>query len=355
MKMKETTKCPVCGAEIKTRETGAEFQGEYYCHNCLAEKTVICECCNERVLREDAIEDRVCRDCYDDHYYRCHNCDDLIYEYDVHYIGDYPYCDRCYDDCHHEFIEDYSYKPDPIFYGTGQPHYGIELEIDDGGETDNNARQIMDIVNYPKEHIYCKHDGSLNDGFEIVSHPATLDYHLNNIAWDKIMHKARQLGYYSHTARTCGLHIHINRAALGTSVEEQDNTIGRIVFFFEKFWDKILRFSRRTEYQANHWASRYGGNTENPKETLKSAKSSGLGRYTAVNLENTFTVELRIFRGTLRYKTFVATLQFVDKLCNDAIKLSDEEFQTMTWSDFVNSSKDMPELTEYLKIRNLEE
>lgn len=353
--MKETTRCSVCGAEIKIGETGAGFQGEYYCNHCLAIKTVICECCNNRILRDDAVEDRVCHDCYADHYCNCQECGELVHEDDAHYIGDDPYCDRCYDDCHHEFIEDYSYKPAPVFYGTGQPHYGIELEIDDGGEIDNNARQIMDIVNYPKEHIYCKHDGSLNDGFEIVSHPATLDYHLNNIAWDKIMHKARQLGYYSHTARTCGLHIHINRAALGTSVEEQENTIGRIVFFFEKFWDKILRFSRRTEYQANHWASRYGGNTENPKETLKSAKSSGLGRYTAVNLENTFTVELRIFRGTLRYKTFVATLQFVDKLCNDAIKLSDEEFQTMTWSEFVNSIKDMQELKEYLKIRGLEE
>ena len=91
------------------------------------------------------------------------------------------------------------------------------------------------------------------------------------------------------------------------------------------------------------------------KETLKTAKSSSYGRYMAVNLENTFTVELRIFRGTLRYKTFVATLQFTDKLCNDAINLSDEEFQTMTWSDFVKSIKDMPELTEYLKIRGLEE
>lgn len=353
--MKETTKCSVCGAEIKIGESGAEFQGEYYCNHCLAEKTVICECCNERILRDDAVEDRVCHDCYVDYYCRCQECGTLVHENDAQYIGDDPYCDSCYDDCHHEFIEDYSYKPDPIFYGTGQRHYGIELEIDDGGETDNNARQIMDIVNYPKEHIYCKHDGSLNDGFEIVSHPCTLDYHLNEFGWDKILESARKLGYYSHTARTCGLHVHISRTALGTSIEEQENTIGRIVYFFEKFWDKILRFSRRTESQANHWASRYGSNTENPKETLKSAKSSGLGRYTAVNLENTFTVELRIFRGTLRYKTFVATLQFVDKLCNDAIKLSDEEFQTMTWSDFVNSIKDMPELKEYLKIRGLEE
>ena len=85
--MKETTICSVCGAEITFGKTGEEFQGEYYCNHCLAEKTVICECCNERVLRDDAVEDRVCRDCYTDHYYSCHNCGALIYEDDVHYIG----------------------------------------------------------------------------------------------------------------------------------------------------------------------------------------------------------------------------------------------------------------------------
>ena len=83
--------------------------------------------------------------------------------------------------------------------------------------------------------------------------------------------------------------------------------------------DKILRFSRRTETQADRWASRYGCSMDNPKESLKGAKTSGLGRNTAVNLTNTFTVELRIFRGTLRYKTFMATLQFVDLLCEMAI------------------------------------
>ena len=77
------------------------------------------------------------------------------------------------------------------------------------------------------------------------------------------------MGYYSHNSGTCGLHVHINRAALGESVEEQENTIARIVYFFEKFWDKILRFSRRTETQADRWASRYGCSMDNPKESLK--------------------------------------------------------------------------------------
>ncbi|MBQ3461570.1 MAG: amidoligase family protein [Clostridia bacterium] len=194
----------------------------------------------------------------------------------------------------------------------------------------------------------------MNDGIEIVSHPATLDYHLHNIPWKAVMQRARELKYLSHTAQTCGLHVHINRAALGETVEEQENTIGRIVYFFEKFWTEILRFSRRTEGQANRWAARYGCSIENPKETLKNVKKSYLGRYVAVNLTNQFTVELRIFRGTLKYETFAATLQFVDKLCHDAIELSDEQFQTMTWADFAKSVKDMPELTDYLKIRGLE-
>ena len=214
----------------------------------------------------------------------------------------------------------------------------------------------MNIGNRINEHIYCKHDGSLDDGFEIVSHPATLEYHTNTIPWKKILDEALEMGYYSHNSGTCGLHVHINRAALGESVEEQENTIARIVYFFEKFWDKILRFSRRTETQADRWASRYGCSMDNPKESLKGAKTSGLGRYTAVNLTNTFTVELRIFRGTLRYKTFMATLQFVDLLCEMAINLTDEEFQTMTWKEFAKTvSVDKAELKEYLKIRGLEE
>lgn len=347
-------KCDICGKLLN--DNGFAFDGKHLCHECALRHTAVCECCGERMWAQDMVDNRLCPRCRDNHYVRCSECDTLVHEDDVHYSDGYPYCDHCYPESEPQYIEDYYYKPAPIFYGTGQPYYGVELEIDEGGESDSNAERILDIGNHEYEHIYCKHDGSLQEGFEIVSHPATLDYHMNNMEWKQILHKARSLGYTSHNAETCGMHIHISRAALGESVEEQENTIGRIIYFFEKYWNKILRFSRRTEEQANRWASRYGCSTENPKETLKGAKTSGLGRYTAVNLENTFTVELRIFRGTLRYNTFIATLQFADKLCHDAVELSDEEFQTMTWRDFVSAVDDtMPQLKEYLRIRGLEE
>lgn len=345
--------CKHCGALIAV-SNGEYFNGEFYCRHCLDELTIVCENCGNRIWREDSIEDRICQTCYDEDYCRCEGCGYLMRNDDANCYNGFAYCDDCYSNRQHELIREYDYKPDPIFYGMGQPHYGVELEIDCGGECDGRAEDLGKIANKDNEHLYFKHDGSLDDGFEIVSHPATLDYHLHNIPWKDVMKRARDMKYLSHTAQTCGLHVHINRAALGDTVEEQENTIGRIVYFFEKYWEQILRFSRRTELQANRWAARYGCSTVNPKESLKDAKNSSLGRYTAVNLENQFTVELRIFRGTLRYETFAATLQFVDRLCQAATELTDEQFQTMTWNDFVSSAKDIPELTEYLKIRGLE-
>ena len=78
------------------------------------------------------------------------------------------------------------------------------------------------------------------------------------------------------------------------------------------------------------------------------------GRYVAVNLENYATIEFRLFRGTLKYKTFLATLQLVDEICNLAIKLSDKELESMSWLDFVGRiDSDKSELIEYLKAKRL--
>ena len=94
--------------------------------------------------------------------------------------GDDVYCETCY---HQKMggIHDYSYKPDPIFYGDGDRFLGVELEIDGGGEIGWKAEDILDIANWKDEHMYCKHDGSLDDGLELVTHPMTLGYHESDI------------------------------------------------------------------------------------------------------------------------------------------------------------------------------
>ncbi len=119
----------------------------------------------------------------------------------------------------------------------------------------------------------------------------------------------------------------------------------------EKFWPEMLRFSRRTQEQLNDWARRYGAKFT-PTDQIKHAKNSNAGRYVAVNLQNYNTVEIRIFRGTLKLNTLLATLQMVNHLCSVAVSLTDEELQDMGWYDYLSRVTE-PELIQYLKERNL--
>ena len=92
-----------------------------------------------------------------------------------------------------------------------------------------------------------------------------------------------------------------------------------------------------------------------PKELLEHAKSTNIGRYACVNLANANTIEIRMFRGTLKYQTFIATLQMVDEICTVAISLSENEMKSLSWQDFVLAiQKDKkPELLAYLKQKQL--
>ena len=219
----KNVRCDLCGEEISS-QNAIRFDGTILCIDCFNQRVTECSHCGRSIWRDDSRNGEYCQDCYDNLYETCTECGDDVCRDDVCYHNDEPYCQNCYDEINDSIIHDYYYKPDPIFYGKGQPHYGIELEIDEGGEYDDNAERILNIGNRINEHIYCKHDGSLDDGFEIVSHPATLEYHTNTIPWKKILDEALEMGYYSHNSGTCGLHVHINRAALGESVEEQENT-----------------------------------------------------------------------------------------------------------------------------------
>ena len=222
--------------------------------------------------------------------------------------------------------------------------------MDVGGHDDENAEELQNIANYPNEQIYIKSDGSIDDGFEIVTHPMTLDYHLNHFCWSEILHRAVQMGYRSHQTSTCGLHVHVSRAGLCNSYEEQEITISRILFFVEQHWNELLKFSRRSEYSMNRWAARHGYEHD-PKKILDKAKSER-NRYVAVNLCNSQTVEFRLFRGTLKLNTLLATLQLVDRICTTAMTLTDHELQALSWSEFVSQITE-PELIQYLKERRL--
>ena len=265
--MTETFTCCACG-EAHPLEDRTEVDGHEFCRPCLEEETVICRECGRRILREDNAGDEdtpLCHSCYDRYYTNCTRCGAVLELERAYYLdGDpdevEPMCHGCYTlRTDPGEIHSYYYKPDPIFYGEGGRYFGVELEIDGAGERSDRAGERSDragersdrawqLVNAANsnglEHIYIKHDGSLEDGMEIVTHPMTLGYHLTEMPWGAVVAAAICMGYTSHKACTCGLHVHVNRSAFGPSEEAQEAVIARILFFVENHWKGLAALAR---------------------------------------------------------------------------------------------------------------
>ena len=353
--------CTYCGQRVSEEEIYV-LNDEVYCSDCIDEVSFVCDCCHEREENEcnygdDNID--LCQECYDTYYTRCYECGRLLHSDDANYLddgyGQDPYCDDCYErENNSKYLHDYGYKPDPVFKGSGNRYFGCELEIDGGGKDEENAREICECANKHTENIYIKTDSSLNDGLEIVTHPMTLKYHMENMPWNEICKIALSLDYRSHDTTTSGLHIHINRTAFGETAKEQEEYIARILYFFESNCNELLKFSRRTESQLNHWAKRYGWKQE-PMDILDDAKKNYTGRYACVNITNYSTIEIRIFKGSLKYNTLIASIQLVDAICEAAVNMSDSEIKSLAWSTFVSEldKQKYPQLIKYLKERKL--
>lgn len=352
--------CEICTRELPPDQL-YPFDGQTLCLSCLDTHTLLCSRYGTRLWSDDnngTAETPLCQSCYEEYYATCCQCGSLIQESEMYYdpsddFEERPYCSACYHTRRqNRCIHDYYYKPEPIFHGKGPRYFGVELEMDGGGESADHAATLLSIANRDGRHAYIKHDGSLDDGLEIVTHPMSLAYQLHQMPWGELCKKAAALGYRSHKAGTCGLHVHISRLALGTTEQQQEYAIARTLYFFEKHWEELLKFSCRTPRQLERWAARYGYR-EQPLEILDHAKKGDhAGRYTCINLINSDTVEFRIFRGTLKKNTIFATLQLLDRICDVALSLSDDEVKQLSWTTFVSGCT-QPELIQYLKERRL--
>jgi hypothetical protein len=248
-------------------------------------------------------------------------------------------------------IQSYNYKPRPKFFGDGPRYFGFELEVDSGLSDDALADRACAIQKMSKK-FYLKHDGSLDSGFEIVTHPHSLAaYEADKELWRQVVEYASSHGLMSHDCNSCGLHIHISRKAFGSSSAEQDRNISKLIFLYEKFYQKFLTFSRRKESQLHRYAKRYCSTTPPPVDECIEMAKSEFDRYFAINITPSETVELRFFRGTLVLDTLFASLQLADRLVDVVIGNSSKEIADMEWTDVVASDK--KELSEYLVSKGL--
>lgn len=308
----------VCVAESPRQRRRGDV--EYYCRDC-AEYYDYAPCadCGEWYSADNMYSTRdgdvICEDCADDWYY-CEECDNYV-SYDE-WDSENECCNECARNKGSALIRSYHSRPLLRYIGNQKKQWrgiwrglGIELEID---RHDHDSTAEIDcaealMATADNDSIYFNRDGSLSNGFEIITQPHTEEAFWA-MPWERLLDICKENGYQSHDIGTCGLHVHISREMFGTDEKKQGVAISKLIRFYDLFYGEILKISRRTESQAERWAGRYGADDRKTAEHY--GKNKGCtSRYYAVNNTNRTTVEIRIMRGTLNYTTFCACIKFV--------------------------------------------
>ena len=271
-------------------------------------------------------------------YYECDDCHRYFSrDYYMHEIHDNYYCDDCVDE-HRGYIYDYHeydgrYVPRRL---GNEPKLflGFELEVDDCNiDCETVASNVLDCDS--DNVLHCEYDCSVD--FEFISQPCTLEYHKNQDykSWmfDNLIGNC-----LSHDSGTCGLHVHVNKDYF------DDKGYGRlktILFFFK---EELFKFSRRSDWN-NHYAN-FDEIIPKDKVTIEKAKSlKKYGHNTWFN-ESGETFEFRFFRGTLKFGTFMASLELVRNIC----ALAQSNWDTIEWNDLVVGDY----CKDYSESRNIE-
>lgn len=353
---------------IMPEETNIHLCG--YCMNEGAERGDyrFCNECDNWYRAYDVYVDpsdrHVCRYCYNSgDFIDCDCCGRMIHSDEAVYNEDgIPLCRHCRPA---NYIKRYHYKPSPKFHAaTGEDprgrYFGVELEVD-RGDVNNCSRKLHDI-DPDEEWFYQKHDGSLSDsgegGIEIVTHPFTLLGHKTEMPWEKVANVCLEHHFKSNDTSTCGLHVHVSRDAFGMNQDMADLNIAKVLLIFDRFWDQIVKFSRRKYEALERWAKKApekyydDENEDDVTEKMRGYQDNG-DRYTAVNLCNEDTVEFRVFKGTLKVSTIYATLQWIYNLISFVTENNLMKVQSATWLEIAKYNQ-FDELNAYLAERELD-
>lgn len=193
----------------------------------------------------------------------------------------------------------------PIWLGEPKDgvYFGVELEVEptkaEQNKDETYRTALSNIAEVMKDKAILKSDASLGPGgFEIVTVPATLQEHRK--LWEAffLARKGGKFTFLSWETDRCGMHVHVTRPPpvvvneMVTLVSSDHNSryVTRLA------GRDSTRFARRTAK---------GLNDPLPDQPT---------HHHAVNILPRYTVEVRIFRGTLDPLHFFANLEFVHAL-----------------------------------------
>lgn len=218
-------------------------------------------------------------------------------------------------------------KEDPLYLG-------IELEFE---TTDREAARLR-VGKALKGHAIMKSDGSIRNGFEVVTCPATIDIQLE-IFKEFYENRPQEL----RNASNVGMHVHVSRKPLSLL------TIGKLTEFMNRSDNRPF-----IQFVGGRILNSYCSQG-NRSVTYPWTNQSGGERYNTLNLSNRDTIEFRIFSTPLTFSEFASRVEFVQALveyskpCMQSASLKSQTY-FQSFIDWVNRNrKDYPELNVKLK------
>ncbi|WP_208719931.1 hypothetical protein [Amycolatopsis circi] len=326
-------------------------QDEDVCIHCATE--VIPGC-----TRTNVDDELVCDDCTPLHYLQCDNCahifrtlltveddseslcDDCAAEAGYHECLDCTYlvrgrarCTDCADrllGSWDDHVYGSGYKPYPRFHGSSPLFLGMELEIN----TPDRDTQLCQLCEDRLGGLaYLKEDGSITVGFELVTHPMSLAWAQDNFPWTLLDELAAR---GCHTTDDVGLHIHVSREAF-----DGRSHVFRWMKFIYRNAAEVQQLARRHD---SSWAQFSPGERAGIKDICKGDQNRP--RYSAINVQNADTFELRMFASSIKPQEVQAALAFADASVRYAQQLTLRAIvrdDGWSWEAFLGWAAERPE------------
>ena len=226
----------------------------------------------------------------------------------------------------------------------------LETELSSTGIAEYTTR-LNDLVNDGQlgKMVKFERDGSLhNGGCEIISQPMTPKYMIENRdKFKDMMDAINSMGGTSHDNGRCGLHFHVSRASL------TEDAINEIYFVVETFKKELIAFSRRQTFNYCAFKDFSIGTNYGYKYIDKDyfIRNKSTGHYCCLNDANSDTLEFRFMRGTTNIRTFMASMEVIDNICN--MVMNGDMKNGTTWLDIINYNDEYEDLKRYNERRNI--
>ena len=351
--------CAYCQGRFQEEDEdlGVDSDGDSFCSYCRMVHFFECEHCEE-VVSLTATSDRddehrnICPECFETNYVACIECDIVIdNDYAYQYRGD-RFCEACYEQVSTQnVIHSWDFKPPLNMRGDGPRYFGFELEVEytprtDAGFLEEKAHEFQkDVDELQDGLLYLTHDGSINNGFEITSHPTSIEWMRNNKKCYEPIWGLGKKGFKSHQTSTCGLHVHISRASFDRL------QLYRYLEFIYDVENKPLITSIARRYGGNY----YRFDLDYGLQSKSSIDTPVGDKYSAVNTGLGNTIETRIFKGTLIEQSFFARLEFCEALADYSTEdFSAGRMKSDSFLEYITPREEKyPSLLPYIKNYHL--